>query len=220
MAAVEQRSIAASWERWCFSHFYSKCVSISSFPDRLLFGPPKAICWASWTRMVNQPVLTGQVLQPPPILLPLCWTSWTLLVSFMYWITSRCCIQFWGSELNPASRYSPTSALSREADFFPCCSGSAPVNAAEGALGICCHKETLLAHMLLDPLSVHQALLNITGSHSVSSSSSARVFSFPAGGLAICSQWILRSFSPFLQPAGFSVSGSPAVKSVNWFLPV
>lgn len=108
----------------------------------------------------------------------------TFLLNFMNFISVFHVLR--GSELNAASRYGPTSAL-READCFPCCSSSALVNAAQSALGLCCHQETLLAHMLLDPLSVHQALLNSTGSHSVSTSSSARLFSFPAGGLAICS---------------------------------
>lgn len=122
-------------------------------------------------------------------------TSCCLFVELHDFISA--CPELRSSELNAASRYGPTSGLSREGDCFPFCSSSAPVSAAQGALGLCCHQETLLAHMLLDPLSVHQ-VLNTSGSHSVSTSSSARVFSFPAGGLAICSHWILWSFcQPF-----------------------
>lgn len=117
------------WRQW-LSHFYSKCVSISSFPDRLLFGPPKTICWEGWTRM-------GPSTFPH-------WSSTsatnclgTSLLNFMSFISVFHVLR--GSELNADSRYGPTSALSREADCFPCCSTSAPVNAAQGALGLHCH---------------------------------------------------------------------------------
>lgn len=138
----------------------------------------------------------------------------TTLLNFMNFINV---FMYWGAQNWMQHLGMVQQVLSGEANCFPCCSSSAPVNAAQGALGHHCHQETLLAHMLLYPLSVHQVPLHIAGSHSVSTSSSARVFSFPAGALAICFQW---SFSPFLQPVEFSVSGSPALKSVNWFLPV
>lgn len=125
-----------------------------------------------------------------------------------------------GPELNAASRYGPTSVLSREADCLPCCSSSAPLNTAEDALGLRCHQETPLPHMLLDPSPVLQVLLNSTGSHSVPTSSSARVFpsqleDFPY----VLTEFYEVSVSLFLQPAELSVSGSPALKCVDWFLP-
>lgn len=207
MAAVQQRNISALRERWCFSHFYSKCVSISFFPDRLLFGPPKA----GWTRMGPSAFFHWSSGPVPKHLAASLLNFMTLLVPFLNWGA-----QNWMQHLDMVQQVVWVERLDR----FPFCSSSAPVSAAQGALGLCCHQETLLAHMLLDPLSVHQ-VLNTTGSHSVPTSSSARVFSFLVEVLPfVLTEFYEVSVSPSLQTAELSVSGSPTLNSVNWFLPV
>lgn len=75
--------------------------------------------------------------------------------------------------------------------------------------------------MLAHPLSVHQVLLNITGSHSVPTPAVQEFFLSQLEVLPfVLTEFYEVSVSPFPQPAKLSVSGGPALKSVNWFLPV